>query len=183
MSNKRLFSHQAEKSASDILFERKNNTLLRFHRARVMGGRMARFVSFEEFHALLRQFYFTNYKEYDIQIPLSLRDTNSSFITYRRIKEHISQCPKCVNKREFPLDRCLSFKQILYPYGLYISDNIRPVFYMHNGIDFNKWCRPCLLIDKSLTQRLEKPTEYISADSFLNSNESYSEKNSSSVFI
>lgn len=183
MSNKRLFAHNQQKNASDIIFERKNNTLLRFHRARVLGGRMRRFVSFEEFHSLLRQFYFTNFKEYDIQIPLSLRDSNSSFITYRRIKEHVAQCPNCINKREFPLDRCLTFKQILYPYGLFISDNIRPVFYLHNGLDFNDWCKPCLLLDKTLEEKREKPSKYISADTFLNPDLETNQNKTSSLFI
>ena len=82
-------------------------------------------------------------KQYNLQVPESLRNANSSFILYEKIKEHINYCNSCNENTEILTSRCLLLKQILYPYGLYISDDVKKQFFLHKGLNLDNWCIPC----------------------------------------
>ena len=145
MSNKKFFSHGLEQSAIDVIYKKKGHELLRYYNQSIHGSFMKSFPSYEQFILLLRTFYFSpQVKPYNIQVPLSLRNANSTFILYNNIKTHVSSCSSCQENPVVLLNRCEVLKQILYPYGLYISNDLRnKEFHMHNGLDLNDFCVKC----------------------------------------
>ena len=145
MSNKKFFSHGLEQSAIDVIYKKKGHELLRYYNGSIHGSFMKSFPSYEQFILLLRTFYFSpQVKPYNIQVPLSLRNANSTFILYNNIKTHVSSCSSCQEHPNVLLNRCEVLKQILYPYGLYISNDLRNKdFHMHNGLDLLDFCVKC----------------------------------------
>ena len=145
MSNKKFFSHGLEQSAIDVIYKKKGHELLRYYRENIPGSVMKSFPSYDQFILLLRTFYFSPIvKPYNIQVPLSLRNANSTFILYNNIKNHVSSCSSCQENPVVLLNRCEVLKQILYPYGLYISDDLsNKDFHMHNGLNLRNLCIKC----------------------------------------
>ena len=145
MSNKKFFSHGLEQSAIDVIYKKKGHELLRYYRENIPGSVMKSFPSYEQFILLLRTFYFSPIvKPYNIQVLQSLRNTNSSFILYNNIKTHVSSCSSCQEHPVVLFNRCIVLKQILYPYGLYISDDLNNKdFHMHNGLNLRDLCVKC----------------------------------------
>lgn len=145
MSNKKYFSHGIEQSAIDVIHKKRGYELLKFYKERIPGTFMKSFPSYEQFILLLRTFYFSPHlRPYNIQIPTSLRNANSTFILYDKLKDHVSSCSSCQETPNIILNRCIILKQILYPYGLYVSDDFpNKGFYLHNGLDLRLWCKPC----------------------------------------
>ena len=145
MSNKKFFSHGLEQSAIDVIYKKKGHELLRYYNQSIHGSFMKSFPSYEQFILLLRTFYFSpQVKPYNIQVPLSLRNANSTFILYNNIKTHVSSCSSCQENPVVLLNRCEVLKQILYPYGLYISDDLNLTdFHMHNGLNLRDYCVKC----------------------------------------
>ena len=82
-------------------------------------------------------------KQFNLQVPESLRNANSSFIMYKKIKEHINFCNSCDENTNIITSRCILLKQVLYPYGLYISDDVKKQFFLHKGLNLDNWCIPC----------------------------------------
>ena len=91
MSNKKFFSHGLEQSAIDVIYKKKGHELLRYYNGSIHGSFMKSFPSYEQFILLLRTFYFSpQVKPYNIQVPLSLRNANSTFILYNNINDIVS---------------------------------------------------------------------------------------------
>ena len=161
MSNKKFFSHGLEQSAIDVIYKKKGHELLRYYNQSIHGSFMKSFPSYEQFILLLRTFYFSpQVKPYNIQVPQSLRNANSTFILYNHIKTHVSSCSSCQENPVVVLNRCEVLKQILYPYGLYISNDLRnKEFHMHNGLDLQDFCVKCPDVFLNNRHDKEKGTE------------------------
>ena len=140
MSNKKVFAHGITNNALDVINKKKANNLLKFHKKQSIDGIMNRFRSYEEFILLIKQFYFTNKSEYNLQVPESLRNSNTTFIIYNQVRNHVNSCNQCQQNTNIFLSNCITLKQILYPYGLYISNDAKKKIYMHGGIDLKKFC-------------------------------------------
>lgn len=140
MSNKKVFAHGLSNNALDVINKKKANNLLKFHKKQSIDGIMNRFRSYEEFILLVKQFYFINRSEYNLQIPESLRNSNTTFIIYNQVRNHINSCNDCQQNSNIFLSNCITLKQILYPYGLYISNDAKKKIYLHGGIDLKNFC-------------------------------------------
>ena len=140
MSNKKVFAHGISNNALDVINKKKANNLLKFHKKQSIDGIMNRFRSYEEFILLVKQFYFINRSEYNLQIPESLRNSNTTFIIYNQVRNHINSCNNCQQNSNIFLSNCITLKQILYPYGLYISNDAKKKIYLHGGIDLKNFC-------------------------------------------
>ena len=172
MSNKKFFSSGIEQSAIDVIYKKKGYELLRGYKGKIPGSVMKSFPSYEQFILLLRTFYFSQKaKPYNIQVPQSLQNANSTFILYDNIKNHVSSCSSCLDHPDGLSNRCLVLKTILYPYGLYLSNDLHKTFYMHNGLDLRYLCQTCphVFIDENnkQTEKREETTETINYESSL----------------
>lgn len=160
MSNKKVFAHGVTNNALDVINKKKANNLLKFHKKQSINGIMNRFRSYEEFILLVKQFYFINRSEYNLQVPESLRYSNTTFLIYNQVKKHIDSCSNCQQNSNLFLNNCIYLKQILYPYGLFISNEAKKKIHLHGGIDLNNFCllnkEQCFVPDTSNLPQKQK---------------------------
>ena len=143
MSNKKLFSHGNVDTASDIIQKKKGFEILKINKNNNISS-INQFPSYENFILLMKSFFLTSVsQQYNLQVPESLRNSNSSFIIYQNIKSHMLNCSSCRDDVPVLLNRCSILKPILYPYGLYISDDVKKNFFLHKGINLDNWCLKC----------------------------------------
>lgn len=146
MRNKnRLFSHANETNCLDYIREKKGIAQLKAVKVEAPNVTINYFFSYNDFINLTKVYFkFMRRNKCIVEKPpVSILDTNTSLLRYNQIKAHINNCRYCITAdiNDICLFQCEELKKILYPYGVYLSDqddcdNMRfPV-----ALDMSKWC-------------------------------------------
>ena len=59
--------------------------------------------------------------------------------TFNTVLNHIDDCNCCKSSLKMYNTNCETLKNILYPYGVYISNNISNM-YFHSNLKLDNWC-------------------------------------------
>lgn len=145
MNSKRVFANDNDTNFNEYTRNKMGIEILKNLRSKKESVTLARFFSYDRF-ILLTKTYFKYWKKssHEILIPINIYNTNTSFICYESLLSHIKDCNDCKHCKDvLHLYNCKELKGILYPYGLYIANNIPNGINLHKRVTLDDWCLTC----------------------------------------
>lgn len=145
MNSKRVFANDKDINFNEYTKNKMGIEILKNIRSKKESAGLIRFLSYDRF-ILLTKTYFKYWKRNspEIMIPINIYNTNTSFICYQSLLSHIKDCNDCKNGKDIlHICNCKEVKGILYPYGLYIANNIPNGINLHKRISLDDWCLTC----------------------------------------
>ena len=146
MISKRVFAHNNNVNFNDYYKNKNGIEIINNIRSKSLNNPvLSTFLSYDRFILITKTYFkYVRKNDYNIQIPINLYNSNTSFIVYESMLSHMKDCNTCkYGKDILKLYDCKELTEILYPYGKYIDDNISksssPIF-LHNRININDWC-------------------------------------------
>jgi len=142
MTSKRVFSHNSDINFNDYIKNKTGVEIIKNIRSKSYHT-VSRFVSYNLF-ILITKTYYKYIKNNNIEVPLNIYNSNTSFLVYKTLLSHMKDCCNCkCNKDILKLYDCKAVEGILYPYGKYIENNISNNIFLHNRINLDNFCIPC----------------------------------------
>jgi len=139
----RVFSHKDSYNYIDYLKIKNGEIILKNHKMNNPNITLNRFISYQDFLNITKAYYkYKNNHICNLHLLTDMYNTNSSFITYQKILEHVDNCDYCSTyNSHFPLAdiKCNKLLNILYPYGVYQNINESNIYYPSN-MNLNEWC-------------------------------------------
>ncbi len=145
MSHKKYFSTNNENSYNDYLKVKKGKEMIKKSISENKYN-LNTFINYETFLILTKTFYENLNNKYKIAPPTSINDSNTSFLNYKSILNHLHN-DDCEHCKKCPIEEIVNCKyvsNILYPYGESIvkNDPLEKIYYPHN-INLNLYCKKC----------------------------------------
>lgn len=145
MSYKKFFSNNNDTSYNDFLKIKKGREMIK----KAISNKkynLNTFINYETFLILTKTYYDNLNKRYKYAPPVSITNSNTSYINYKSILDHL-QHDDCDHCNKCPVEEIVNCKyvaNILYPYGESVikNDPLENIYYPHN-IDLNLYCRKC----------------------------------------
>lgn len=144
MNSKRVFANDKDTNFNEYTKNKMGIEILKNIRSKKNSAALTQFFSYDRF-ILLTKTYFKYWKKNspEIMIPMNIYNTNTSFIYYETLLSHIKDCDGCKYCKDIShMCNCKELKGILYPYGLYIANNIPNGISLHKRMAIDYWCLP-----------------------------------------
>ena len=144
-SKNRVFSNDHDVDYHEYLQNKNGIEIIKNIKSKNKNLSMHYFINYQQFITLTKAYYkFIDLEKCNSYALASLFQSNTSFITYQQWINHINKCNHCHYQKNdifniYNNDHCKELKQILYPYGEYISNYISNIYFPSN-LDLNKWC-------------------------------------------
>jgi hypothetical protein len=109
---------------------------------------------------LLSKAYFNLYEccHHKFQPPITITNATNSFLCYENILSHIQNCNYCYSCTNiYDIKKCNEIKNILYPYGLYVNEEINLFYPYPLDLTNISFCKPPSV-------NIEKPQQYQKSD-------------------
>ena len=147
MNSKRVFANDKDINFNEYTKNKMGIEILKNIRSKKESPVLTRFYSYERF-ILLTKTYFKYWKKIspEILIPINIYNTITSFVCYQSLLSNIKDCNDCKYCKDILHlcnCNCKELKGILYPYGLYISNNIPNGINLHKRVTLDDWCLTC----------------------------------------
>lgn len=115
ITKKRLFANSNEMNFVDYIKNKSGVEILKNTKSKIGNQELTYFFSYNDFINLTKVFfrYLNKNKCVTTAVPISLNDTNTSFIL---IQEHMNHCSFCKDYDSLCSLDCHELKNILYPY-------------------------------------------------------------------
>jgi hypothetical protein len=149
MSKQKVFSHDIDINYNDYTKNKNGIEILKNIKSKNQKI-IKKFINYEQFIILTKAYYNflplenvetnldkNNCKEF---ITKNLYNANISFFTFNTVLNHFNNC-NCCNQQSLNIynNNCETLKNILYPYGVYISNNISNM-YFNSNLKLDNWC-------------------------------------------
>jgi hypothetical protein len=108
---------------------------------KIVDNKIVSYLSYKDFLNILETYYSLSNLKYDIKSPIKITELQGSFLIYNNIIKHTQTCLDCNNDLKNNIHRCNEAKNILYPYGNIIKQEI---YRDKKSVDLNKWCNKCI---------------------------------------
>ena len=145
MSYKKFFSNNDDTSYNDFLKIKKGREIIKNEISNKRYN-LNTFINYETFLILTKTFYDNLNKRYKYAPPVSITNSNTSYINYKSILAHLhdDDCDYCNKCPVEEIVNCKYVANILYPYGESVikNDPLENIYYPHN-IDLNLYCKKC----------------------------------------
>ncbi len=145
MSYKKFFSNNDDTSYNDFLKIKKGREMIKKEISNKRYN-LNTFINYETFLILTKTFYDNLNKRYKYAPPVSITNSNTSYINYKSILAHLhdDDCDYCNKCPVEEIVNCKYVANILYPYGESVvkNDPLENIYYPHN-IDLNVYCKKC----------------------------------------
>jgi hypothetical protein len=145
MSYKKFFSNNNNTSYNDFLKIKKGREMIKKEISNKKHN-LNKFINYETFLILTKTFYDNLNNRYKFSAPVSISNSNTSFLNYKSIINHLhnDDCDYCKKCPMEEIVNCKYVSNILYPYGESImkNDPLENIYFPHN-IDLNLYCRKC----------------------------------------
>jgi hypothetical protein len=141
MSKQKVFSHDIDINYNDYTRNKNGIEILKNMKSKNYTN-IKKFINYDQFITLTKAYYiFLPFIEPNQNnITKNLYNSNISFFTYNTVLNHIDNCNCCNNENiKIYNNNCETLKNILYPYGVYISNNISNM-YFHSNLKLDNWC-------------------------------------------
>jgi hypothetical protein len=139
-SKQRVFSRENDINYHDYTQNKNGIVLLNNAKNKCNNKVLNKFINYNEFLTMTKSYYKYLFQNKCIMTPpKNLYDSNTSYISYKKYIDHISTCDDCNNVNHILNDNCTQLKNVLYPYGLYPTDQNKKIYYP-NSIDLKCWC-------------------------------------------
>uniref|UniRef100_A0A6C0DFH5 Uncharacterized protein n=1 Tax=viral metagenome TaxID=1070528 RepID=A0A6C0DFH5_9ZZZZ len=145
MSYKKFFSNNHDKSYNDFLKIKKGREMIK----KAISNKkynLNTFINYETFLILTKTFYDNLNNRYTFAPPVSITNSNTSYINYKSILAHLhdDDCEHCKKCPVEEIVNCKYVANILYPYGESIikNDPLENMYFPHN-INLNLYCKKC----------------------------------------
>jgi hypothetical protein len=145
MSSKRVFANDKDINFNEYTKNKMGIEILKNIRSKKESALLTRFFSYDRFILLTKTYFkYCKRSSSEVLIPINIYNTNTSFVCYESLLSHIKDCNDCKYCKDISqLYNCQELKGILYPYGLYIANNIPNGINLHKRITIDDWCLTC----------------------------------------
>lgn len=142
MISKRVFAHNNNINFNDYYKNKNGIEIINNIRSKPVNPVLSSFLSYDRFILITKTYFkYIRKNDYNIQIPVNLYNSNTSFIVYESLLSHMKDCNTCkYGKDILKLYDCKELNEILYPYGKYLDQAISNPIFLHNRININDWC-------------------------------------------
>lgn len=145
MSYKKFFSNNHDTSYNDFLKIKKGREMIK-NAISNKKQNLNTFINYETFLTLTKTFYDNLNNRYKYAPPVSITNSNTSYINYKSILAHLhdDNCDHCNKCPVEEIVNCKYVANILYPYGESVvkNDPLENIYYPHS-IDLNLYCKKC----------------------------------------
>jgi len=139
-SKQRVFSRGNDINYHDYTQNKNGIELLKNAKNKCDNKVLNKFINYNQFLTMTKSYYKYLFENKCIMTPpKNLYDSNNSYICYKKYIDHISTCDDCNNAYDIVNNKCKEIKNVIYPYGLYPTDQNKKIYYP-NTIDLKCWC-------------------------------------------
>ena len=146
MTSKTLFSNNDDLSFNNYLKLKKGREMIK----KISSNNtfcLNKFINYDTFLTLSLAYYkqINNNKNLELKPPVSIVDSNTSFLNYNLLLSHMKDCTYCGTCKEiYHVFNCKYVQNILYPYGVSIQkrENLQN-FYYPQKLYLNNLCKKC----------------------------------------
>ena len=141
MNSKRTLANDNHINFNDYLKNKNGIEIIKNLKSKNITN-ITSFISHEDFILITKSYFQYLYKDtVNVEVPVNLYDSNTSFILYEKLLSHLKDCNKCrFCKDVLKIYDCKELLGTLFPYGEYLTNKYNSNLYLHNKIDLDNIC-------------------------------------------